>query len=153
MAGSLMHWWHFLGRLLCRFVAWCHTFAEIAACWCWITQPHCSGKKSHWLLAHTLLKMCVVNSLLALPDWRRMLPGKADSQSKMQFPEICYRNTPPNPKPGKTVGAERQDLPHQVSVGPQRDCWPSKPVILYRQWHCAFPQMTDVWVGWDGSMR
>lgn len=76
-----MHWWHFLWRLLCRFVACCHTFAEIAACWCWITQSYYSGKKSHWLLAHMLLKMCIVNSLLAL------LRLKAHASRQSRFPE------------------------------------------------------------------
>lgn len=81
MAESLMHWWHFLGRLLCRFVACCHTFAEIAACWCWIAQSYYSGKRSHWLLARMLLKMCIVNSLLALPRL------KAHASRQSRFPE------------------------------------------------------------------
>lgn len=71
----------------------------------------------------------------------------------MQFLKICHLNTSPNSKPGKTVGAEWLDLPHHVSVGPQRVWRPSKPVILCRQLHCVFIQMTDVSVGWDGCRR
>lgn len=146
-----MHWWHFLGRVLCRFVACCHTFAEIAVCWCWITQPCCSGKKKKVLL--TFGPCAIWNVCCEQPASPTEIEGTC-FQAKLvpivgcgSWKPAMYI-IPPKPKARKVGGDEGLDLACQLSIQPWIESWLSKPWILQGQ----LPSLRLLMSGLDVSM-